>query len=239
MLSIQDTLLHIRLAKAGDNKSKDILIENNVMLVKSIVNRFKNKGVEYEDLVQIGLLGLIKAIYNFDESYNVRFSTYAVPLIIGEIKRFMRDDGEIKVSRIIKYQAHKINKFIEEYQIKTGEEPSLNVISKNLDISVDEVVLALDSNKMPVSLYETVDDGQEKSQQLIDKIPAKESEDDVINKLYVKNLLNLLNERERKIIVLRYFRDQTQSEVAKILGVSQVQVSRLENKILARLKDLA
>ena len=196
-------------------------------------------GVEYEDLVQIGLLGLIKAIYNFDESYNVRFSTYAVPLIIGEIKRFMRDDGEIKVSRIIKYQAHKINKFIEEYQIKTGEEPSLNEISKNLDISVDEVVLALDSNKMPVSLYETVDDGQEKSQQLIDKIPAKESEDDVINKLYVKNLLNLLNERERKIIVLRYFRDQTQSEVAKILGVSQVQVSRLENKILARLKDLA
>ena len=239
MLSIQDTLLHIRLAKAGDNKSKDILIENNVMLVKSIVNRFKNKGVEYEDLVQIGLLGLIKAIYNFDESYNVRFSTYAVPLIIGEIKRFMRDDGEIKVSRIIKYQAHKINKFIEEYQIKTGEEPSLNEISKNLDISVDEVVLALDSNKMPVSLYETVDDGQEKSQQLIDKIPAKESEEDVINKLYVKNLLNLLNERERKIIVLRYFRDQTQSEVAKILGVSQVQVSRLENKILARLKDLA
>lgn len=239
MLSIQDTLLHIRLAKAGDNKSKDILIENNVMLVKSIVNRFKNKGVEYEDLVQIGLLGLIKAIYNFDESYNVRFSTYAVPLIIGEIKRFMRDDGEIKVSRIIKYQAHKINKFIEEYQIKTGEEPSLNVISKTLDISVDDVVLALDSNKMPVSLYETVDDGQEKSQQLIDKIPAKESEDDVINKLYVKNLLNLLNERERKIIVLRYFRDQTQSEVAKILGVSQVQVSRLENKILARLKDLA
>ena len=239
MLSIQDTLLHIRLAKAGDNKSKDILIENNVMLVKSIVNRFKNKGVEYEDLVQIGLLGLIKAIYNFDESHNVRFSTYAVPLIIGEIKRFMRDDGEIKVSRIIKYQAHKINKFIEEYQIKTGEEPSLNVISKTLDISVDDVVLALDSNKMPVSLYETVDDGQEKSQQLIDKIPAKESEDDVINKLYVKNLLNLLNERERKIIVLRYFRDQTQSEVAKILGVSQVQVSRLENKILARLKDLA
>ena len=239
MLSIQDTILHIRLAKAGDNKSKDILIENNVMLVKSIVNRFKNKGVEYEDLVQIGLLGLIKAIYNFDESYNVRFSTYAVPLIIGEIKRFMRDDGEIKVSRIIKYQAHKINKFIEEYQIKTGEEPSLNVISKTLDISVDDVVLALDSNKMPVSLYETVDDGQEKSQQLIDKIPAKESEDGVINKLYVKNLLNLLNERERKIIVLRYFRDQTQSEVAKILGVSQVQVSRLENKILARLKDLA
>ena len=239
MLSIQDTLLHIRLAKAGDNKSKDILIENNVMLVKSIVNRFKNKGVEYEDLVQIGLLGLIKAIYNFDEGYNVRFSTYAVPLIIGEIKRFMRDDGEIKVSRIIKYQAHKINKFIEEYQIKTGEEPSLNVISKTLDISVDDVVLALDSNKMPVSLYETVDDGQEKSQQLIDKIPAKESEDDVINTLYVKNLLNLLNERERKIIVLRYFRDQTQSEVAKILGVSQVQVSRLENKILARLKDLA
>ena len=239
MLSIEDTLLHIRLAKSGNEESKSILIENNILLVKSIVNRFRNKGVDYDDLIQIGSLGLLKAIYNFNENYEVKFSTYAVPLIIGEIKRFLRDDGEIKVSRIIKYNLYKINKFIEDYQYKNGNEPTIEDISKSLSISVDDVVLALDSNKIPVSLYETVDDGQEKSQELIEKIPSKESEDDVVNKIYVKNLLNNLNEREKQIIVLRYFRDKTQGEVAKILGVSQVQVSRLESKILLRLKEFA
>lgn len=239
MLSIDETLLHIRLAKSGNEKSKAVLIENNILLVKSIVNRFKNKGVEYEDLMQLGSLGLIKAIYNFDLSYNVRFSTYAVPLIIGEIKRYLRDDGEIKVSRLIKVQAVKINRFIENYQIKNGIEPSIDDISASLNISKEDIILALDSSKMPVSLYETIDDGIDKSQELIEKIPSKDSEDDFIDKLYVKNLIETLTERERKIIVLRYFRDKTQGEVAKIMGVSQVQVSRLENKILSRLKERA
>ncbi|MBO5713558.1 MAG: SigB/SigF/SigG family RNA polymerase sigma factor [Clostridia bacterium] len=239
MLSIEDTLLHIRKAKSGNDESKSILIENNILLVKSIVNRFKNKGVEYDDLVQIGSLGLLKAIYNFNESYEVKFSTYAVPLIIGEIKRFLRDDGEIKVSRLIKYNAYKINKFIENYQSKFDNEPTIEEIANNLQLSVDDVILAVNSNKMPVSLYETVDDGQEKSQELIDKIPSKEGEEELVTKIYVKNLLNNLTEREKKIIVLRYFRDKTQGEVAKILGVSQVQVSRLESKILLRLKEFA
>lgn len=239
MLSFEETLLHLRLAQGENLQSKEILIKNNILLVKSIANRFKNKGIEYDDLIQIGSLGLIKAIYNFNESYNVKFSTYAVPLIIGEIKRFMRDDGEIKVSRIIKIQAVKINKFVESFQIKNGVEPSVEEISKALNYTKEEVVLALESSKIPISLYETVDDGQDKNLQLIEKLPSKETEDDVINKLYVKNLLNNLDERDRKLIVLRYFRDQTQGEVAKILGVSQVQVSRLENKILSKLKDLA
>lgn len=239
MLSLEETLLHIRLAKKGNENSKEILVKNNILLVKSIVNKFKNKGVDYDDLIQIGSLGLIKAIYNFNESYNVRFSTYAVPLIIGEIKRFLRDDGEIKVSRFIKLQAQNINNYIEKHQIKYGVEPTIEEIAVALNYPKEEVVLAMDSSKMPISLYETIDDGLEKSQQLIEKLPSKENEEDVINKLYVKNLLKKLNEREQKIIVLRYFRDHTQGEVAKILGISQVQVSRLENKILLRLKDLA
>lgn len=238
MLSFEETLLHLRLAQGGNLQSKEILIKNNILLVKSIANRFKNKGIEYDDLIQIGSLGLIKAIYNFNESYNVKFSTYAVPLIIGEIKRFMRDDGEIKVSRIIKIQAVKINKFVESFQIKNGVEPSVEEISKALNYTKEEVVLAIESSKIPISLYETLDDGQDKNLQLIEKLPSKETEDDVINKLYVKNLLKNLDERDRKLIVLRYFRDQTQGEVAQILGVSQVQVSRLENKILSKLKDL-
>ena len=239
MLSIEDTLLHIRKAKTGSNESKSILIENNILLVKSIVNHFKNKGVEYDDLVQIGSLGLLKAIYNFNESYEVKFSTYAVPLIIGEIKRFLRDDGEIKVSRHIKYNAYKINKYVEEYQRINGVDPTIEEISNSLQILVDDVILAINSSKIIVSLYEAVDDGNEKSQELIDKIPSKEGEDDIVTKIYVKNLLNNLNEREKKIIILRYFRDKTQGEVAKILGVSQVQISRLENKILERLKEFA
>ena len=234
MLSTSETLRHLRQAQNGDDKSKEILITSNTLLVKSIVYRFKNKGVDYDDLFQLGCMGLLKAIYNFDESFNVRFSTYAVPMIVGEIKRFLRDDGEIKVSRIIKYQAYKIARFNEEYQRRNGCEPTVEIISKALDISEGDVVLALDSSKMTVSLYETFDDGEDKSQSLIDKIPSPISEDDVVESIYLKQLLSKLSKREQKVIILRYFRDKTQGEVSKILGVSQVQVSRLESKILKR-----
>ena len=239
MLTQDETLRHIRKAKEGDNDSKEILIKNNVLLVKSIVFRFKNKGAEFDDLYQLGCMGLLKAVYNFKEEYGVKFSTYAVPMIIGEIKRFLRDDGEIKVSRIIKYNAYKISKFIEVFQSKNGREPTVEEISSALDISAEDVVIALDSNKITVSLYETVDDGQDKSQSLIEKIPSPENEEEKVERLYVKQLLKTLNEREQQIIVLRYFRDKTQGEVARLLGVSQVQVSRLENKILKKLKDVA
>lgn len=239
MLTRDETLRHIRKAKNGDSESKQILITENVLLVKSIVYRFRNKGVDFDDLFQLGCMGLLKAVYNFDESFDVRFSTYAVPMIVGEIKRFLRDDGEIKVSRIIKYNAQKIAKFSESYQVKNGYEPTIEEISTAIDIPVEDVVLALDSGKMTMSLYDSVDDGQDKTQSLIEKIPSPETEDDRVEKLYIKQLLSTLQEREKKLIVLRYFRDKTQGEVASILGVSQVQVSRLENKILKKLKDKA
>lgn len=239
MLTRDETLRHIRQAKAGNQQSKQILISENVLLVKSIVYRFKNKGVDFDDLYQLGCMGLLKAVYNFDESYDVRFSTYAVPMIIGEIKRYLRDDGEIKVSRIIKYNAQKIAKFSEEYQLKRGSEPTLEEIASAVDITKEDVILALDSCKMTVSLYDSIDDGQDKTQSLIEKIPSPETEDDRVEKLYIKQLLSTLQEREKKLIILRYFRDKTQGEVASILGVSQVQVSRLENKILKKLKEKA
>ncbi len=237
MLSFEETINLIRDAKRGDNDSKEQLLLNNVLLIKSIVNRFKNKGVDYDDLYQLGCIGFLKAINNFDESYGVRFSTYAVPMILGEIKRFLRDDGEIKVSRLIKIQAMEITRFIEKRLREVGEEPTIDEIAKSLNITKEDVVFALDSSKMPVSLYETIEDGEDKSQSLIDKIPSKFSVDEHVDKLYLKSLINSLNEREQKIIILRYFRDKTQGEVAKILGVSQVQVSRLEMKILKKLKD--
>lgn len=235
MLSFEETILHIRKAKEGDNQSKEILIKNNVLLIKSIVNRFRNKGVDYDDLFQLGSVGLLKAIYNFDEKFGVRFSTYAVPMIIGEIKRFLRDDGEIKVSRMIKIQAINISKFIENYLKEKGEEPTVEEISKALNIEKEEVVFAIDSTKLTVSLYDTVNDGEDKSQTLIDKIPSNFTEDDLVDKLFLKKLISKLSQREQQIIYLRYFKDKTQGEVAKILGVSQVQISRLENKILETL----
>ena len=237
MLSFEETIKYIRLAKNGDINSKNILVSNNVLLIKSIVNRFKNKGVDYDDLFQLGSIGLLKAINNFDEKFNVKFSTYAVPMIVGEIKRFLRDDGEIKVSRLIKMQANEISKFIEKTLKEFGHEPTIEEISKNLNMDKEEIVFALDSRKMLVSLYEKVDDKDDKSQSLIDKIPSNYSEDEHIDKLILKSLINSLTEREQKLIELRYFRDKTQGEVAKILGVSQVQVSRLENKIIERLKQ--
>ncbi|MBE5744290.1 MAG: SigB/SigF/SigG family RNA polymerase sigma factor [Clostridiales bacterium] len=239
MLSDTETIKYLRLAKNGDNNSKEILIKNNVLLVKSIANRFRNKGVDYDDLFQLGSMGLLKAIYNFDESFCVKFSTYAVPMIIGEIKRFLRDDGEIKISRIIKYNAYKISQFSEEYQLKNGSEPTVHEISKNLSISLEDVVLALDSTKLTVSLYETTVDSEEKTQSLIDKIPSEDTEDSRIDSIYVKQLLSRLNEREKQVVTLRYFKDKTQGEVSKILGVSQVQVSRLESKIIKKLKTIA
>ncbi len=236
MLSSLETLTHIRQAKLGDNKSKEILINNNVLLIKSIVYRFKNKGIEYDDLYQLGCIGFLKAIKNFDESFNVKFSTYAVPMIIGEIKRFLRDDGNVKVSRIIKQNSYKILKFSEDYLNKYGKEPTVKELADGLNLEQEDVVLAIDSSKMTVSLYESVGDENDKSQTLLEKIPSKFNEDDFIDKIYLKTLISKLENRERQILFLRYYRDKTQGEVAKILGVSQVQVSRLETKIIEKLK---
>ena len=237
MLSAEETVLHVRKAKLGDNSSKEILLENNSLLIKSVIRRFKNKGVEYDDLYQLGCIGFLKAINNFDESFGVRFSTYAVPMIIGEVKRFLRDDGAIKVSRIIKMNARAINKFMETYGGENGETPTVEEISTALNIEKEDVVLALDSSKMPVSLSEAFDDGDDKKLELIDKIASEEKEEDMVDKILLESMIERLPPREKKIIIMRYYRDSTQSEIAKALGVSQVQVSRIESRIIKELKE--
>lgn len=237
MLTKTETVEFLRLAKKGDEKAKETLIVENTSLIKCIVKRFSGRGVEYDDLFQLGAMGFIKAIYNFDESYDVRFSTYAVPMIIGEIKRFLRDDGSIKVSRMIKGLSAKINRYIEEVKKCGKNSPTVEELSAKFLVGKEDIVLALGSLSKPLSLYESVSEEGDKSVELIDKIASNEKEDDLIDEIMLSKLISELSERERKIIVLRYYGDRTQSEIAKELGVSQVQVSRLETKIVEKLKS--
>ena len=235
MLSHETLVNYIRKAKQGDEKAKEIIFTENTPLIKSIIKRFKNKGIEYDDLYQIASIGFLKAINNFNEEFGVKFSTYSVPMIIGEIKRFMRDDGAIKVSRAIKILANKINRYISEYQAINTNSPTIEHLANKFEVSQEEVVFALDSSKMPISIFNKYDD-EDNGQELIEKLPFIDNEDKLLNKIHLSNIISSLTERERKIVVLRYFRDKTQSEIAKSLGVSQVQVSRLENKIIEKLR---
>lgn len=237
MLNPEETIEYIRQAKDGSERAKEALLLNNTNLIKSIVKRFLGKGVDYDDLYQLGCLGFIKAIKNFDERYDVMFSTYAVPMIIGEIKRFMRDDGAIKVSRAIKVLAGKINRYIEEYRADNGSTPDIEHIAEHFNIERADVVFAMDSSRFPLSLNSSENDEEDKNTELIDRIPSSDDQDDLIDKIMLKSFIEKLPERDRKIIILRYFRDKTQSEIAAELGVSQVQVSRLESKILEKMKS--
>lgn len=233
MLEHQATLELLKKAQAGDDGAKEKLIEENVPLIKSIVKRFKGR-LEYDDLMQLGAIGFIKAMQNFDVEYGVRFSTYAVPMISGEIKRFLRDDGAIKVSRWTKSLAQKISAYIDE-KLKNGEaEPTVEQLATAFDVEAQEIVFAMDAQHYLLSLSATVGDDD---LELGDKIATEECEDENIDKMLLKDLIEDLPQREKKVIVLRYFRDKTQSEIAKELGVSQVQVSRIENKVLQKLKD--
>ncbi len=232
MLDVEETNDLIRRAKQGDAGAKEKLIVENNNLIKSIVRRYLNKGVEYDDLYQLASMGLLKAIIGFDESFNVRFSTYAVPMIAGEIKRFMRDDGSIKVSRAIKGTAKLINRFVEQYSAKHGKQPTVKQISQEFNMPESEVVFTMGSTRMPVSIYAQGDYKDEKGQELLEKLPVEDKQEDIIESLQLKTAIENLPERDKKVIILRYFRDMTQSEVASMLGVSQVQVSRIENKIM-------
>ncbi len=234
MIDAEKTKELILLSQSGDIEAKEILLKENIPLIKSIVKRYKGKNIEYDDLMQLGSLGLVKAINNFNPDFGVRLSTYAVPMITGEIKRFIRDDGAIKVSRALKTMSYKIGKFVEEYQQNNAKEPEISVIAKQFDIDEQEVVYILDSSKMPVSIYEKNDDDNGKS--LIDRLSDSTTEEDMLDKLTLKDCIQKLPQREKLLIVLRYYKDKTQSEIAKILGVSQVQVSRLESKIIEKLK---
>lgn len=232
----QQTLELITKAKNGDENAKTVLFEQNSPLIKSVIKRFLGKGIEYDDLYQIGTIGLLKAINNFDASFNVKFSTYVVPMVIGEIKRFMRDDGAIKVSRTIKTLNLKIKKFIDEYTRTNFHKPTPQEIAKQFDIDEAEVIFVMDSASMPISIYTPLENDSN-GLLLIDRLNQDNSHEKLIDNILLKETLKSLDARDKKIILLRFFRDKTQSEIAKILGVSQVQVSRLENKVLEKLKE--
>ncbi|MBR5173824.1 MAG: sigma-70 family RNA polymerase sigma factor [Clostridia bacterium] len=234
MLNHEETLALINRAQSGDDNAKETLIQENMPLIKSIVKRFKGR-LEYDDLMQLGAMGFTKAMMGFDEKFGVRFSTYAVPMITGEIKRFLRDDGVIKVSRYSKLLAYKITAYIDEIEKSGNPSPTVDELSKVFNCDQGDIILALDSSRMVLSLNESLDDDEELT--LGDKIADKNTPESDLNRLIIKDAVANLPERERKIIYLRYFRDKTQSDVASELGVSQVQVSRLENKILAKIKN--
>lgn len=230
----EETLELIRLAQQGDTAASEELVTKNSPLIKSVIRRYKNKGVEYDDLYQLGCVGFIKAVRNFSSEYEVRFSTYAVPMIAGEVKRFLRDDGPIKVSRGTKTTAIKIARFTEEYKRDHGESPTIDTIAKEFGLEPQEAVFIMDSGKYPLSIYEKTDDDNSRS--LLDKLQTDENDEEKLDRMMLKQVIGELPPRDRKIILLRYFADKTQSEVARALKVSQVQVSRLESKILSRLR---
>lgn len=236
MLDNEQVLLLVTRAQEGDLKAKELLVEENAPLIRSVLKRFLNKGIEYDDLYQIGCMGFLKAIKNFNSQFGVKFSTYVVPMVIGEVKRFMRDDGAIKVSRALKTLNLQINRYSKEFASQNNRMPTVEELASFFKVDCQEIVLAMDSSKMPISLYSPVEDDSE-SVSLVDRI---ESEDDqsgkMVDNIALKQLIKRLNERDRKIIVLRYYFDKTQCEIAKQLNISQVQVSRLESKILENMR---
>ncbi len=223
-------------SQQGDFAARDRLVNSNIRLVWSVVQRFINRGYEPEDLFQIGCIGLLKSVDKFDLSYDVKFSTYAVPMIIGEIQRFLRDDGTIKVSRSLKEMANKVRKIKDELSKTLGRMPTIKEVAQELKVSPEEIVFAQEANKPPSSIHETVFENDGDPITLMDQI-ADDSQEKWFDKLALNEAISALNERERLIVYLRYYRDQTQSEVASRLGISQVQVSRLEKKILQSIKD--
>ena len=227
----------LSLAKKGDNDAMNKLIELNLPLVASISKKFLNRGYEYEDIFQIGSIGLVKAINNFDLNFNVKFSTYAVPMIIGEIKRFLRDDGMIKVSRNVKSLARKIHFYKEELTSKLKRSPTIDELAEYAGVEKEEIVFAIESSNTLQYLYDTIHQDDGAPVLLIDKLSEKRSEDtNLIEKIALKDALRSLDEKARQIIMLRYFKDKTQVQVAKMLGISQVQVSRIEKKVLLQMK---
>ena len=219
----------------GSKAARDLLVERNVRLVWSVVQRFINRGYDPDDLFQIGSIGLIKSIDKFDLSYDVRFSTYAVPMIIGEIQRYIRDDGSVKVSRTLKETGNKIRREKETLTKKLGRSPTINEIANALDIPVEEIIHAQEAARTPHSIHETVFENDGDPITLLDQISLEDSK--WFERLSLEEAIQHLTERERLIVYLRYYKDQTQTEVAERLGISQVQVSRIEKKLLLEIKS--
>lgn len=233
-----DNVELIKKARNGDKDALNYLVEMNLPLVSSVSKKFLNRGYEYEDIYQIGSMGLIKAINNFDSSYGVKFSTYAVPMIMGEIKRFIRDDGIIKVSRSIKNTARKLHYDKEALAKKLNREPTIEELSEYSGVKTEDIVFASESVNNMQYLYDTIHQDDGSPIMLMDKISQDYEEDtEIVNRIALKEALSKLDIKSRQIIMLRYFKDKTQVEVAKMLGISQVQVSRIEKRVLKSMKD--
>lgn len=234
-----DTLALIGRAHQGDKEARDILFEENIGLIYSVARRFAGRGAEMEDLFQIGSIGLLKAVDNFDTSFQVKFSTYAVPMIAGEIRRFLRNDGILKVSRSVKENQYKIFKMREELEKLTGREPTVEELADGMNLPVEEVVLIMESRTEVESIYKTVYQGEGTEISLLDKLPEKENQQEkVLNRIFLEEILRTLEPKERQLIAMRYFQDMTQTEIAERLGVSQVQISRMEKRVLGKIRKM-
>ena len=229
----------IKRAQEGDRFELDRLIRQNNGLIWSIVKRFANRGYELEDLYQIGCIGFIKSIKRFDTSFDVKLSTYTVPYILGEIKKHIRDDGPVKVSRSIKELYIKIRELQKEYLIKKGKEITIEEMSKILKVSKEDINIAIESARPVESIENKVfADKREKTISIADKISTQKDEQELItNKIVIKDLIKGLEDKDKEVILLRYYKEKTQSQIAKILGISQVQVSRIEKKVLEKMRN--
>ena len=234
---MDETLILIEKAHQGDKVARDLLVEQNTGLVWSIVRRFLNRGAEAEDLFQIGSIGLMKAIDKFDTGYEVRFSTYAVPMITGEIKRVLRDDGMLKVRRSMKETAVKGYAAREQLERKLGREPTLLEMAEEISITPEELTMALEAGAEIESLQKTIYQGDGNDISLMDRLEERTNQNEkLLDRILLEDLLKLLEPEERRLIYLRYFQEETQVSIARKLGISQVQVSRMEKKILERLR---
>lgn len=231
------TIALIRKSHEGDKEAREQIVKENVGLIWCVVRRFYGRGAELEDLFQIGSIGLLKAIDKFDLSYDVKFSTYAVPMISGEIRRFLRDDGMIKVSRSLKELSYKILQERERMTRSLGREPNLQELSEQLGMEREEIVEAMESASEVESLYKPIHQKEGSEIRLMDKLEEKEQrEEKVLDKIVLQEILETLDPEERRLIYLRYFANRTQSDVGKSMGISQVQVSRMEKRILQRMR---
>lgn len=233
------TIALIQKAHEGDKEAREQLVKDNVGLVWSVVKRFYGRGTDAEDLFQIGSIGLLKAIDKFDLSYDVRFSTYAVPMISGEIKRFLRDDGMIKVSRSIKEMGVRVAAARETLSGLLGRDPTVDELADRLGVSREEVAASLEAGSQVESLYAPSGSGDDNNLTLLDRVAEeREAHEELLDRMVLGQLLKALDRQQREIIIRRYFYNQTQTQIAKLLGISQVQVSRMERKILKEMRRM-
>lgn len=233
---MEHTFALIQKAQQGDQEAKDALLRENSGLIWSVVRRFKGRGADQEDLYQIGAIGLLKCIDKFDFAYDVKLSTYAVPMVMGEIRRFLRDDGAVKVSRSLKELAMRAKRLQEKTMLEENREMTLQELAKALEVGKEELVLALEAGREVESLYASSSGGEDNPLRLIDKLSDTSEHEKMLERLSLKEAMGTLEEKERQIIWMRYFQDRTQADVAREIGISQVQVSRIEKKTLLRMR---